>query len=95
MVRSHLEPRITVPYQQLINNVRKLFQCGSDIWIKILLFIPRPPGRTSKLDKKLSALKRELPALQNIHFFTFSIFVGHFCPPRIWIESADPDPADN
>jgi hypothetical protein len=41
------------------------------------LLIPRPPYRTSKLQEKPSALKRENPALQNMKF----LFVGHFCPP--------------
>jgi len=47
-------------------------------WKKILIFfinynlpIPRPPYRTSKLQKKPSALKREHPALINMKFFNF------------------------
>ncbi len=46
------------------------------------LHIPRPQIRTSKLQEKPSALKREHPALQNmklLNFFEFSIFCGHFC----------------
>jgi len=39
------------------------------------------PERTSKLQKKPSALKREHPSLQNMTFLTFSTFVVHFCPP--------------
>jgi len=35
----------------------------------------------SKLLKKPSAVKREHPALKNMKFLIFSIFVGHFCPP--------------
>jgi hypothetical protein len=35
---------------------------------KYNLPIPRPPERTSKLQKKPSALKREHPALQNMKF---------------------------
>jgi hypothetical protein len=38
--------------------------------------------RTSKLQEKPSALKREHTALQKLKFFKlFSTFVGHFCPP--------------
>jgi hypothetical protein len=36
--------------------------------------------------KKPSALKKDHPTLQNMKFFNFSTFVGHFCPP------GDPDP---
>jgi hypothetical protein len=40
-----------------------------------------PPYRTSKLQEKPSALKREHAALQQMKFINFfSIFVGHFCP---------------
>jgi hypothetical protein len=39
------------------------------VWIKIYnLRIPRPPKRKSKIQKKLSALKREHPAIQNMKF---------------------------
>ncbi len=40
---------------------------------------PRPPLKTSKPQKKPSALKREHPALKNMKFF---LCVCHFCPPR-------------
>jgi hypothetical protein len=44
--------------------------------------IPNPPQRTSKLQKKLSAHKREHPALQKVKFLSFLWYlVGHFCPP--------------
>jgi hypothetical protein len=69
------------------------------------VLIPGPPKRTSKLQEKPSALKREHPALQQLKFISFfSIFVSHFCLPgsgsgshrvRIPIESgsnSDPDP---
>jgi hypothetical protein len=67
------------------------------IWIKNYnLPIPRPPYRTSKLQKKPSALKRGHPTLQNMNFKKNSTFVGHFCPPgsgsgfRIRIPNPDP-----
>ncbi len=44
------------------------------------LLFQRPPQRTSQLQEKPSAHKREHPALQNMDFFP-SIFTGHFCPP--------------
>jgi hypothetical protein len=44
------------------------------------LLIPSPLLRTSKLQEKLSALKREYPALEKIKFINFFIFVGNFCP---------------
>ncbi len=45
-------------------------------------FIPRPLWRTSKLQEKPSALKREHPALRNMNVLElFSIFASHFCPP--------------
>ncbi len=37
-------------------------------------------GLQKGLHEKPSALKRKQPALQNINFYDFSIFVGH-CPP--------------
>ena len=40
--------------------------------------IPSPPWRTSKLQKKPSALKREHPALQNRKFLNFFYFCGSF-----------------
>jgi hypothetical protein len=44
--------------------------------------IHRPPLRTSKLQKKPSALKGEHPALQNKKFLNFSYFWGSlFYPP--------------
>ncbi len=45
--------------------------------------IPRPPYRTSKLQKKPSALKRKHPALQNMKFLNFFYFCGSFLPS--WI----------
>ncbi len=41
---------------------------------------PRHPLRTFKLQEKPSPLKREYPALQNIKFLHFFIFVGDFYP---------------
>ncbi len=46
------------------------------------LLIPRPPQKTSKLQEKPSALKREHPALQNDFLNLFSIFEGHFFLPE-------------
>jgi hypothetical protein len=54
-----------------------------------------------KLQEKPSALKKEHSTLQNMKILTFTIFVGHFCPPRSgsWIQQlelmrihADQDP---
>jgi hypothetical protein len=46
------------------------------MWIKNYnLPIPRPPERMSKLQKKPLALKREDPALQNIKFTNFFLFL--------------------
>jgi hypothetical protein len=36
--------------------------------------------RTSDLQEKPSALKENIQQFQTQNFFTFSIFVGHFCP---------------
>jgi hypothetical protein len=48
--------------------------------------IPRPPERTSKLQKKPSALKRKHLALQNMKFLIFFLF--------LWVifSLLDPDP---
>jgi hypothetical protein len=65
-------------------------------WKKIYLFlikncnliVSRPPWRTSKLQEKPLALKRDHPALQKKEIYWLSsIFVGHFCPP-----GSNPDP---
>ncbi len=56
-------------------------------WIKNYnLPIPRPPQRTSKLQKKPSALKRKHPELQNMKFLNFFLL--------LWVIFAvlDPDP---
>jgi hypothetical protein len=46
------------------------------------LLIPRPPYRTTKLQEKPSALKREHRALQNLKFLYMNLCVAcHFCPP--------------
>jgi hypothetical protein len=58
--------------------------------IKTTIYLS-PPVRTSKLQTKPSALKREHPALQNMNFLNFSIIVGHFCPPWIRIRIPNPD----
>jgi hypothetical protein len=49
--------------------------------------IPRPPKRTSKLQKKPSALKRGHPTLQNMNFYNFFLLL-------LWVIFAllDPDP---
>jgi hypothetical protein len=52
------------------------------------LHITRPPYRTSKPLEKPSALKREHPALQNLKFFPFYLFL------RVIFALLDPDPAD-
>ncbi len=52
------------------------------IFIKIaVFFIPRPPWRTSKLQEKPLALRREHRAFQNIKITSFSVFGGHFSSP--------------
>ncbi len=63
------------------------------------LLIPRPPLRTSKLQEKPSALKREHPALQKTKFINFLfLFLRLFLPSwiririRIQILNPDPDP---
>jgi hypothetical protein len=50
------------------------------------LLIPRPPKRTPKLQKKLSAFKREHPVLKNMKNLGFFQF--------LWVIFAllDPDP---
>jgi hypothetical protein len=40
------------------------------------LLIPRPPERTSRLQEKPSALKREHPAIQNMKFVSFLKIFG-------------------
>jgi hypothetical protein len=45
------------------------------------LFFCRTSDRTSKLQKKPSALKREHPSLKHEIFYLYSTFVGPFCPP--------------
>ncbi len=60
--------------------------------------IPRPPLRTSKLQEKPSAPKREHSALPKKCNLFSSLFVGHFCLPgsrsgpglRIWIRFRGP-----
>jgi hypothetical protein len=53
------------------------------------LLIPRPPLRTSKLQEKPSALKREHPVLKNMKILDFFLF--------LWVTFSlldpDPDPA--
>jgi hypothetical protein len=56
-------------------------------WIEncnLLIFRP-PKGRTSYRES-LQPSKENVQHFKTWKFFTFSIFVGHFCPP-------DPDPA--
>ncbi len=45
----------------------------------------RPLWRTSKLQEKLSVLKRELQALQNVKFLSFLCFCWSFLPSLIQI----------
>jgi hypothetical protein len=52
----------------------------------------RPPLRTSKLQKKPSALKREHPILQNMKFQNFFYFCGSFLPSLIPIRIPNTDP---
>jgi hypothetical protein len=52
------------------------------------LHTPGPPLRTSKLQEKPSALKREHPAVQNLKFFPVFLFL------RVIFALLDPDPAD-
>ncbi len=56
--------------------------------------LKRLPLRMSKLQKKLSALKREHPALQNIRLLNFFCFCGSVLPSRIRIPNPDTDPTD-
>ncbi len=51
--------------------------------------IPRPPWRMSKQKEKLSTLKREHPALQNMKYLAFFYFSGSFWPS--WIRIHWPD----
>jgi hypothetical protein len=51
------------------------------------LFLPRPPKRMPKLQEKPTALKREHPALQNMKFLYFYLFL---C---VIFAILDPDPA--
>ncbi len=45
-------------------------------------FLSKIPQRTSKPQEKLSALKTENSAHQNLNFFPFFFsFLGHFCSP--------------
>ncbi len=48
--------------------------------------------RTSKPQKKPSALKKEYPALQNMTFQNFFYFCGSFLPTCIRIRIPNPDP---
>jgi hypothetical protein len=47
--------------------------------------ITRPLERTSKLQKKPSAFKREHPALQNMKFLNFFLHLWVILPSWIWI----------
>ncbi len=58
------------------------------IW-KFNIFFSRPPWRTSKLQEKLLAIKREHPALQNIQIFLFGFFLPFWIRIQLTI-NADP-----
>ncbi len=62
---------------------------GKNFWIKNYNL---PIPRTSKLQKKPSALKKELPALQNMKFLNFFYVCGSFLPSWIRFPNMDPDP---
>jgi hypothetical protein len=65
-----------------------------NFWIKNYeTTIPRPLERTSKLQKKPSALQREHSALHNRKFLNFFYFCGSFLSSwiRIRIPNSDPD----
>jgi hypothetical protein len=78
--------RIRIPDPDPGFDVLKLKIAGNIISIFLIkncnLLIPRPPLRMPKLQEKPSALKREHPVHKNMKILDFSIFVGHFCPPR-------------
>jgi hypothetical protein len=98
MQRMPLKIRISDPYsfdriQGFDNQKLKKFTAEKKIFTNFLnqnynLPIPRPPYRTSKLQKKPSAFKREHPALQNMKFLNFFLL--------LWVIFAlldlDPDP---
>jgi hypothetical protein len=63
--------------------LKKFMAEQKKIWIKNYNL---PIPRMSKLQKKLSALKREHPALQNMNFLNFFYFCGSF------FALLDPDP---
>jgi len=61
---------------------------------KLQFTYPYASYKTSKLQKKPSALKREHPALQNVKFLNFFYFWGSFLPCwiRFRIPNTGPDP---
>jgi hypothetical protein len=66
--------------------LKKIHSWKKNCWIKNYnLPIFRPAYRTSKLQKKASALKREHPALQNMKFQKNFYFCGSFLPSWIRI----------
>jgi hypothetical protein len=70
-------------------NVTKKIPAGKSFFYfikKMQLFIPRPPYRTSKLQEKLSALKRENPALQTRNYLAFFYICGLFVHSWIRIQ---------
>ncbi len=81
-IRIRIQSRSSV---QMTKNGKNLQQQK-----KYNLPIPRPPERTSNLQKKPSALKREHPALQNMKFpKLFVYFCGPFLPS--WTRIPNPD----
>jgi hypothetical protein len=71
----------------MTKNSKKLQQKKINIFYQTLqITVPKGLHKV-KLQEQPSALKREHPALQNMNFSTFSIFVVIFA-------LLDPDPAD-
>jgi hypothetical protein len=84
----------------MTKNLKKIYlvQLEKNLYIFLIknchLLIPRPPERTSKLQEKASALKREHPALQNMTFLKFLLLLLWLIfalQIRIRIKNPDPD----
>ncbi len=71
--------RIRVRIQGVNGQKLKKFTAGTFFFNCNFLY-PRPPTKTSKLQEKSSAFKRD-PALQNMIFLYFYLFFGSFYPP--------------
>ncbi len=71
---------------------RKKYSWNKKFYLSLGLLIARPLYRTSKLQEKPSALKRQHPTIQKTISLTFFyIFVGQFCPYGSG-SNLDPDP---